>query len=161
MEETIVEVNVLFICLGNICRSPMAEAIFRNLVKKEGLDGKIHCDSAGTGGWHVGKQPHKGTREILQINNISDEGIFARQFIKEDLAQFDYLIAMDASNIENIQHLTKDPAAKIRLLMDYTEEGKGKEVPDPYFTGNFEEVYELITKGCEALLAEIKKAYAF
>ncbi|WP_445489869.1 low molecular weight protein-tyrosine-phosphatase [Niallia sp. 03133] len=155
------EVNVLFICLGNICRSPMAEAIFRDLVKKEGLDNKVSCDSAGTGGWHVGNPPHKGTRDILKINNISDEGIMARQFIKEDIEQFEYLIAMDPSNIKNIQKLSGDSAVKTRLLLDYTDQKKGKEVPDPYYTGNFDEVYGLVREGCEALLKEIKTTYHF
>ncbi|MGP7818281.1 low molecular weight protein-tyrosine-phosphatase [Niallia sp. 01092] len=155
------KVKVLFICLGNICRSPMAEAIFRNLVKKEGLEDKISCDSAGTGGWHVGNPPHKGTRHILKQNNISEKGIVARQFIKEDFEQFDYLIAMDPTNIENMKKLSADPTAKARLLLDYTEQNKGKEVPDPYYTGNFEEVYGLVTEGCEALLQEIKTTYHF
>ncbi|MFT8319866.1 MAG: low molecular weight protein-tyrosine-phosphatase [Bacillus sp. (in: firmicutes)] len=148
-------INVLFICLGNICRSPMAEAIFRDLVKKEGLQDKISCDSAGTGGWHTGNPPHQGTRDILKLNNISDAGIVARQLISEDLEQFDYLIAMDPSNMENIKKLGIASKARTRLLLDYTEQKKGKEVPDPYYTGNFEEVYDLVKEGCQALLKEI------
>ncbi|KAB7672529.1 low molecular weight protein-tyrosine-phosphatase [Bacillus sp. B1-b2] len=154
------EVKVLFICLGNICRSPMAEAVFRNLVERDRLSATISCDSAGTGGWHTGNPPHQGTRDILKLNKISDTGIFARQLLDKDLEQFDYLIAMDNSNISNIKKLSEAlDGTKVRLLMDYTEHYSGKEVPDPYYTGNFEEVYELVKDGCEGLLQEIKSKY--
>lgn len=160
LEETKMEIRVLFICLGNICRSPMAEAIFRDLVKKGGLQDRISCDSAGTGGWHKGNPPHQGTRNILKQNNIDDLGILARQVIKEDLESFDYIVAMDNSNISNLKALDKQlKTSKVRLLLDYTEEHSGKEVPDPYYTGNFDEVYQLVIDGCQGLLTEIKKTY--
>lgn len=96
-------VNILFVCLGNICRSPMAEAVMRDLVKKEGLEETIQIDSAGTGNWHTEKPPHEGTRRILEHHNISYEGQKARQLTKEDLSQYDYLIGMDNENIGNIR----------------------------------------------------------
>ena len=150
--------SVLFVCLGNICRSPMAEAIFRDLVKKEGLEDKIKIDSAGTGDWHIGHPPHKGTREILRKYNVSDEGILARQIESGDLDQFDYIIGMDDQNILNIEKLGEIPThIKVRRLMDFVEDSPKKEVPDPYYTGNFDETYELVTAGCSQLLKEIKK----
>ncbi len=87
--------KVLFVCLGNICRSPMAEAVFRDLVSREGLEDRIEIDSAGTGDWHIGHPPHQGTRKILNENNISTEGLVARKIKIEDLTEFDYIIAMD------------------------------------------------------------------
>jgi protein-tyrosine phosphatase len=151
-------ISVLFVCLGNICRSPMAEAIFRDLVKKEGLQDQIKIDSAGTGDWHVGHPPHEGTREILKKNQVIDEGIFARQIAADDLNQFDYIIAMDSQNIDNIGKVGKiKDHVKVNKLLDYVADNKGRDVPDPYYTGNFDEVYELVQAGCTSLLEEIKK----
>lgn len=154
------EVRVLFICLGNICRSPMAEAVFRDLVKKENLQDSITCDSAGTGGWHIGNPPHEGTREILKKNLISDEGILARQLHIADLASFDYLIAMDNSNRENIRLLNEQlEENKIHLLMNFAENRVYDEVPDPYYTGKFDEVFQMVTMGCKGLLQDIRSKY--
>lgn len=150
-------IKVLFVCLGNICRSPMAEAMFRELVKREQLEDKIIVDSAGTGNWHIGHPPHQGTAEILKKNNISVEGMKARQIEVRDIEEFDYIVAMDASNRTNIEKLHSSfPKAKIVSLLDFVQEIDNKDVPDPYFTGNFEEVYELVSQGCNELLNYIK-----
>lgn len=151
-------IHVLFVCLGNICRSPMAEAVFRDLVKREGLEDKIIIDSAGTGDWHVGNPPHQGTRKILSKNQISFEGMVARQILKEDLSKFDYIIAMDRKNEMDIIRLNKSKQNQTNILklLDLTEEHQGKDVPDPYYTGNFDEVYQLVKQGCEKLLQKIK-----
>lgn len=148
-------IQVLFVCLGNICRSPMAEAVFRELVKKEGLADQIHVDSAGTGDWHIGHSPHKGTQKILKENEVSFEGITARQVEKEDLTKFDYIIAMDNKNFSDLQRLGST-SSYIGKLSDFVPEGGWTDVPDPYFTGNFQEVYDLVTEGCAKLLAFIR-----
>jgi protein-tyrosine phosphatase len=151
-------IHILFVCLGNICRSPMAEAIFREKVKNEGLADRIKVDSAGTGDWHIGNPPHEGTREILKANRISDEGLFARQIKASDLNEYDYIIAMDTENVKNIKKLGgHSSTVKIKRLLDFVDDPLLTDVPDPYFTGNFDEVYELINEGCERLLREIKK----
>src|SRR5690554_5601609 len=96
-------IRVLFVCLGNICRSPMAEAVFRHYVEEAGLSHRIEVDSAGTGDWHIGNPPHQGTRNILRKQQISYDGIKARQVNGEDFTSFDYIIAMDEQNLQDLQ----------------------------------------------------------
>lgn len=153
-------IKVLFVCLGNICRSPMAEAIFRDLVKKEKLDDKILIDSAGTGDWHIGHPPHKGTRTLLDEKGISYEGMTARQMKASDFTAFQYIVGMDESNMKNMKNFQKgDSDAVIVRLLDLVPDEEIKNVPDPYYTGNFEEVHNLVKKGCQQLLEKIKDDY--
>ncbi|GAB3805566.1 low molecular weight protein-tyrosine-phosphatase [Virgibacillus kimchii] len=153
-------IKVLFVCLGNICRSPMAEAVFRNQVEKKGLAEKISVDSAGTGNYHVGKAPHEGTRELLDRYDISYEGMLARQVHRGDWSEFDYIIAMDDQNMTDLKQLNKETeGVYIAKLMDFVDEPSDTNVPDPYYTGNFEYTYELVTEGCSRLLDFIKEKH--
>ncbi|MEC2078620.1 low molecular weight protein-tyrosine-phosphatase [Metabacillus fastidiosus] len=148
-------INVLFVCLGNICRSPMAEALFRDLIRKEKLSNKIIVDSAATSSWHIGSPPHKGTLAILKEYNVSTDGMAGRQLAKGDFEKFDYIVGMDESNITNIYEMTGQPNhPKIIRLLDLTDHKK--DVPDPYYTGDFQETYDLVTEGCKALLEKIR-----
>ena len=146
-------IRVLFVCLGNICRSPMAEAIMRDLIEERGLTSTIKVDSAGTSSNHIGEAPHKGTREKLTEMGISTSGMTARQLRTTDLT-FDYIVCMDASNVKNTRDmLHAHDDTKIFRFLDLTPHKK--DVPDPWYTGNFDETYELCVEGCEALLERI------
>jgi len=152
-------IRVVFVCLGNICRSPMAEAIFRRYVEEAGLASHITVDSAGTGDWHIGHPPHHGTRQILSTHQISYEGIQARQIAREDMTDSHYIIAMDDQNMRDLEkvyaYAEGENRPHIGRLLDYAANTQLREVPDPYYTGNFEETYELVTDGCRGLLQYI------
>lgn len=155
-------IKVLFVCLGNICRSPMAEGVFQQMVKEAGLDDKILVDSAGTAGYHVGEPAHRGTRAILKKHDIPYRGS-ARKFVVNDLSDFDYVLAMDKSNYANIQReTTRDTEADVRMFLSYAN-GAGltttEEVPDPYYNDNFDEVYDLVRNGSQALLDHIRETH--
>ncbi|WP_019006179.1 low molecular weight protein-tyrosine-phosphatase [Cohnella laeviribosi] len=153
--------RVLFVCLGNICRSPMAEAVFRKKTVDAGLADRIAVDSAGTGDWHIGRPPHEGTRRLLDRHGISYEGLRARQLRPDDGDRWDLIVAMDSRNERNIRGIIGDRGGSevIRFMSLLPERGIA-DVPDPYYTGNFEEVYELVEAGCERLLERIKRELA-
>jgi protein-tyrosine phosphatase len=146
----LVPLRLLFVCLGNICRSPTAEAVMRHLVAARGLDGEVEVDSAGTGGWHVGAAPDERARAAAARRGIDVAGA-ARQVAPEDLERFDLVLAMDAENLRALRRLA--PAGtehKVRLLLD------GADVPDPYYGGDdgFETVLDLVQDACARLLDE-------
>jgi protein-tyrosine phosphatase len=153
-------VTVLFVCLGNICRSPMAEAVFRQLVMAAGLEDHIHVDSAGTGDWHVGEKAHDGTRQVLAKHNVPYDGR-ARQVMPADMAALDaYIIAMDQSNRKELQQRYGLHPRLFRLL-DFATKTDERDVPDPYYTGQFDEVYALVVDGCQGLLQQIREEKQF
>jgi protein-tyrosine phosphatase len=146
---------VTFVCLGNICRSPMAEGVFRHLVEQAGLADQIAVDSCGTGSWHIGERPHRGTQKVLKKHGIDYDGR-ARQLAPADFAHADYLIAMDSDNLRVLRQ--RSPAnAEVGLLLDYAGGVRERDVPDPYYSGGFGYVYELVEAGCRGLLAHIRQ----
>src|SRR5437868_4309094 len=124
-------IKVLFVCLGNICRSPMAEGVFANLVREAGLEDKIEIDSAGTGSWHIGEKAHRGTLAVLDKNRIPYNGR-ARRLTRDDLKTYDYIIPMDEENLADIKTLGS-VKGKMALLLSFAPELGVSEVPDPYF----------------------------
>ncbi|MDT8304626.1 MAG: low molecular weight protein-tyrosine-phosphatase [Anaerolineae bacterium] len=148
-------IHVNFVCLGNICRSPMAEAVFTRLVAEAGLEDEIVVDSAGTGSWHIGEPAHPGTRRVLQRHGIDYTGR-ARQVTREDMHPDHYVIAMDQSNLDELRRRYGGHPRLYRLL-DFAGNGAERDVPDPYYTGNFDYVYRLVEDGARGLLAHIRQ----
>ena len=133
----------------------MAEAVFQKMVDEAGLSDQIMVDSAGTGSWHVGEKAHRGTRQILTQHRIDYDGR-ARQVTAADMDEKNYIIAMDESNMRDLRRRFGDHARLYRLL-DFAEATGEKDVPDPYYSGNFEYVYKLVVDGCEGLLQKIRE----
>lgn len=152
-------IKVLFVCLGNICRSPLGEGIFRHLVTEAGLAADFVVDSAGTGDWHVGSPPHPQSLRAARDRGVDLSQQRARQVTPDDLECYDYVIAMDSQNEADLRALDPAGRAKGRLvrMMEFAPERGLKDVPDPYFGGpeGFDQVYELVEAACRALLARI------
>jgi protein-tyrosine phosphatase len=155
-------VSVCFVCLGNICRSPTAEGVFRHLVEAAGLGGAIEIDSAGTGGYHVGDRPDPRSRAAAQRRGIRVDGC-ARQFVRADFDRFDYVLAMDGSNLEALRALRpKSCRGKLALLRSFDAAApENSFVPDPYYGGDsgFDEVIDQCLRACEGLLAHIRREH--
>ena len=151
--------KVLFVCLGNICRSPTADGIFRNLVVREKLDQKIVVDSAGTGDWHIGKAPDARTVAAARQRGYDLSVLRARQVNVNDFAGFDYVLAMDKSNLMDLQRMKPSSyAGHLGLFLDFGSRGDYREVPDPYYGGKegFELVLDLVEDAAQGLLNHIR-----
>ncbi|WP_044875094.1 low molecular weight protein-tyrosine-phosphatase [Pseudomonas sp. LFM046] len=150
--------RVLFVCLGNICRSPTAEGVFLHKLREAGLDALVQVDSAGTGDWHVGKAPDARTRVAAQRRGYDLSQLRARQVAVEDFGRFDLILAMDESNLANLRRLRPAGAAAELDLFLRRYQLALDEVPDPYYGGEegFEAVLDLVEQACDALILEIR-----
>ncbi len=147
--------KILFVCHGNICRSPMAEFVMKELVEQAGLTDQFHIESAATSTEEIGNEVYPPAKRKLAEHNISCKGKTARQMTRADYDRFDLLIGMDSWNIRNMQRISGgDADGKIHQLMDYTN--RPGDVADPWYTGNFEATWRDVLEGCTALLEELR-----
>jgi len=154
-------VKVLFVCMGNICRSPTAHGVFQALVNKNGLGEKIFVDSAGTHSYHIGSTPDPRSQHTARSRGVDLSRLRARQFQSKDFLDFDYLIAMDRSNFTQMAAIKPDEAcARLELMLDYSDRYDQKEVPDPYFGDDgFELVFDMVDEASEGLLRHIREQH--
>lgn len=149
-------IKILFICHGNICRSPMAEFLLKHMVKEKGMAGQFQIDSAATSTEEIGNPVHYGTRRKLAQYGISVAGKTAVRMQKRDYDVYDYLIGMDDANIRNMCRIAGgDPDHKICKLLEFA--GSTRDIADPWYTGNFDETYDDILEGCEAFLEKLQR----
>lgn len=156
--------KVLFVCLGNICRSPLAEGVFRHQVRSAGLADRFEIDSAGTSSYHIGDPPDARTASVARSRGIELTGA-ARQISADDLGRYDYVIAMDDENLANIRKLMRgEVAAEVRLLREFDPAAHDgdRAVPDPYYGGprGFENVHDIVERSCAELLRHIRDEHA-
>lgn len=148
--------KVLMVCLGNICRSPMAEGVLKRKAAEQDID--IVVDSAGTSGWHEGEQPDERAQEEMRNQGLDISDQRSRQFVVQDFERFDHILVMDISNKTNVLQLARnsEDARKVSLMLDHGNEVKGMSVPDPYYNDGFNHVYELLDFACDAFLKSLK-----
>jgi protein-tyrosine phosphatase len=151
--------RILFVCLGNICRSPTADGVFKSLVVQHGLADVVHVDSAGTAAYHVGKSPDTRSASTAKSRGYDLSSLRARQAVAADFERFDYILAMDLENLRNLQSIQPHNSnCHLGLFLDFTKMEE-REVPDPYYGGEhgFEHVLDLVESASNGLLAHIKK----
>ena len=159
--SNIKKVSVVFVCMGNICRSPTAEGVFRHVVKQRNLSDQIEIDSAGTHAYHIGESPDSRSQSTALSRGVDLSAQRARKAITEDFERFDYIIAMDRSNFENLKQLGDGAdLTKLHLFMDFASDWDNEEVPDPYYGGanGFEQVFDMVQSASEGLLEHILKS---
>lgn len=154
MEKDRGVIRILMICHGNICRSPMAEFVMKDMIEKERLSDCFYVASAATSTEEIGNPVHRGTREKLKQYGISTEGKYAVQISRKDYDKYDYLIAMDKRNVVNmLRILGGDPKGKVKQLLDFSN--NPRDIADPWYTGDFDLTYDDVYEGCQALLSYI------
>ncbi|MFK7848465.1 MAG: low molecular weight protein-tyrosine-phosphatase [Rhodothermales bacterium] len=151
--------RIMFVCMGNICRSPLAEGVFRHQAREAGVLDQFYIASSGTGGWHAGQRPDKRMDQVAQKNGVSMEGQYAQQFEYGDFDEYDLILVMDKDNLHNVKQM--DPAgkheAKVKLFRSFDPEPGDMQVPDPYYGGprGFDDVYQMVDRTSGALLTHL------
>jgi protein-tyrosine phosphatase len=153
-------VRVLFVCMGNICRSPLAQGVFENMLRREGLEDEVFVDSAGTGSWHVGSPPDERALSAASLRGIDISAQRARQVRPEDCESFDYILTMDEENYRMVSSLCRG-SAMVRPFLDFATGSPEREVPDPYYGGpdGFERVLDLVEEASKGLLEDIRERH--
>jgi len=158
------KIKVLFVCMGNICRSPTAEGVFTHLVQEAGLSDRIEIDSAGTHSYHIGKTPDQRAQAAALQRGFDLSQLRGRQACTEDFVQFDYILAMDRDNVSNLKLIRpkSDCSSKLSLFLEFAEQATESEVPDPYYGQGqgFEHVLDLVQQASAGLLEHIRQQYS-
>jgi len=153
-------IRVVFVCLGNICRSPTAEGVFRQLVEQQGLSEHITADSSGTSGWHNGEPPDRRSQQSAMARGIDLSGLRSRQALPEDFHNFDYVLAMDSSNYDNLQAMCPPGHEdRLHMFMKFAPDQGRLDVPDPYYEDGFDGVFDMLDAASKGLLAEIRERH--
>ena len=153
--------KILFVCMGNICRSPTAHGVFRKLVNDRGLEEQIYIESAGTHAYHVGEAPDPRSQKMALSRDVDIGDLRAQKVEVSDFYEFDYIVPMDEDNLNSLKKLQpEDATAEVFLLLSLVKKRVDHDVPDPYYGGRkgFENVYDLVAEGCDALLEKVVKA---
>lgn len=156
------KISVLFVCMGNICRSPTAEAVFRHYVESAGLSDWIAIDSAGTHDYHIGEAPDQRSQRAAEQRGYDMSSLRGRQVVRDDFERFDYVLAMDSANLAILQYLAPRGCKKhVSLLLDFARHHGEREVPDPYFGGaqGFERVLDMVEDAAQSLLQHIRQTH--
>ena len=147
-------IKIMFVCLGNICRSPMAEFVLKDMLKRQQMEDGFYIASSATSTEEIGNPVHKGTRNKLREHGISVDGKYAIQLTRKDYDNYDYIIGMEQRNVSNIVRIIgEDIEKKVHCLLDYSDHPR--DIADPWYTGDFDQTYEDIVQGCEAFLHHI------